>query len=149
MSSPEQMQLRPMLISDYDAVLALWQSSSGMTLRDSDSREAIARYLDHNPQLSQVLLQQDTLIGAVLIGTDGRRGYLQHLAIAAAWQHQGLGRRLLEAGIAALQRHGIEKTHLFVHADNMAALQFYRHLGWQLRDTIYLCSFNAGSHPNI
>lgn len=142
-------RLRPMQAEDYDAVLALWQSSSGMTLRQCDSRQAIIEYLHRNPQLSQVLWHDDELVGAVLVGTDGRRGYLQHLAVATRWQRQGLGKQLLAASITALQSAGIDKTHLFIHNDNASALAFYRHLGWQERTDIRVCSFNASSDTNI
>ena len=142
-------RLRPMQAEDYDAVLALWQSSSGMTLRQCDSRQAITEYLHRNPQLSQVLWHDDELVGAVLVGTDGRRGYLQHLAVATRWQRQGLGKQLLAASITALQSAGIDKTHLFIHNDNATALAFYRHLGWQERTDIRVCSFNASSDTNI
>lgn len=142
-------RLRPMQAEDYDAVLALWQSSSGMTLRQCDSRQAITEYLHRNPQLSQVLWHDDELVGAVLVGTDGRRGYLQHLAVATRWQRQGLGKQLLAASITALQSAGIDKTHLFIHNDNASALAFYRHLGWQERTDIRVCSFNASSDTNI
>ncbi len=142
-------RLRPMQADDYDAVLALWQSSSGMTLRQCDSRQAITEYLHRNPQLSQVLWHDDELVGAVLVGTDGRRGYLQHLAVATRWQRQGLGKQLLAASITALQSAGIDKTHLFIHNDNASALAFYRHLGWQERTDIRVCSFNASSDTNI
>ncbi len=142
-------RLRPMQAEDYDAVLALWQSSSGMTLRQCDSRQAITEYLHRNPQLSQVLWHDDELVGAVLVGTDGRRGYLQHLAVATRWQRQGLGKQLLAASITALQSAGIDKTHLFIHSDNATALAFYRHLGWQERTDIRVCSFNASSDTNI
>jgi len=138
-----------MQAEDYDAVLALWQSSSGMTLRQCDSRQAITEYLHRNPQLSQVLWHDDELVGAVLVGTDGRRGYLQHLAVATRWQRQGLGKQLLAASITALQSAGIDKTHLFIHNDNASALAFYRHLGWQERTDIRVCSFNASSDTNI
>ena len=142
-------RLRPMQAEDYAAVLALWQSSSGMTLRQCDSRQAITEYLHRNPQLSQVLWHDNELVGAVLVGTDGRRGYLQHLAVATRWQRQGLGKQLLAASITALQSAGIDKTHLFIHNDNASALAFYRHLGWQERTDIRVCSFNASSDTNI
>lgn len=142
-------QIRPMKISDYDAVFTLWTQSSGMTLRDADSRAAIDAYLQRNPQISQVALLQGTLVGAVLAGTDGRRGYVQHLAITPPHQGQGIGKRLLAASIEALAQQGIAKTHLFIHADNDNARQFYRHLGWQVRSEVQLLSFNVSGNGNI
>ena len=141
-------QLRPMTPQDYPAVIALWQQSEGLTLRDADSEPAITAYLARNPGLSFVAQHDDQLIGAVLVGSDGRRGYLQHLSVTDEWQGKGVGRALLQAAIQALQEIGVEKTHLFVHAENQGAQAFYRHLGWQERADIQLYSFNASPNHN-
>ncbi|MFS1430561.1 GNAT family N-acetyltransferase, partial [Vibrio splendidus] len=74
--------IREMAISDYDSVIALWCQTEGMSIRDADSKESIASYLDRNPGLSFVAESNNEIIGAVLVGTDGRRGYLQHLAVS-------------------------------------------------------------------
>ncbi|MGL4205931.1 MAG: GNAT family N-acetyltransferase [Aeromonadaceae bacterium] len=133
---------------DYPAVIALWQQSEGLTLRDADSEAAIRAYLARNPGLSFVAHDRHQLIGSVLVGSDGRRGYLQHLSVAKEWQGKGVGRALLQAAIQALHAIGVEKTHLFVHAENHEAQAFYRHLGWQERADIQLYSFNASTNHN-
>lgn len=142
-------QLRLMQLEDYDAVLALWQDSSGMTLREADSRQNIGAYLAKNPGLSFVVEADGQLLGAVLVGTDGRRGYLQHLAVRPSAQGRGVGRNLVQAAIDALADQGIAKTHLFVHADNDAAQAFYDRLGWQPRDEVRMFSFNTSTRPDI
>ncbi len=76
--------IREMTHRDYDAAVALWHSVSGIGLDDNcDSRRGIARYLKRNPRLSFVACLANEIIGAVLSGHDGRRGYLHHLAVAA------------------------------------------------------------------
>ncbi|GAA4503784.1 GNAT family N-acetyltransferase [Pseudaeromonas paramecii] len=142
-------QLRLMQLEDYDAVLALWQDSSGMTLREADSRQNIGAYLAKNPGLSFVVEADGQLLGAVLVGTDGRRGYLQHLAVRPSAQGRGVGRTLVQAAIDALADQGIAKTHLFVHTDNPSAQAFYDRLGWHPRDEVRMFSFNASSRPDI
>ena len=140
--------LDPMTPADYPEVMTLWQRSSGLTLREADSQTAIAAYLARNPGLSFVAREQDVLLGAILVGTDGRRGYLQHLTVAEAARGRGMGKALLAAAIDALQKVGIGKTHLMVHADNDSAMAFYRHLGWEDRQAIRLFSFNASGREN-
>jgi N-acetylglutamate synthase len=93
-------------LTDYDEVMALWSCTDGLTLRDADSRDAIARYLAHNPGLSFVARDGGRLVGAVLAGTDGRRGYLQHLAVAPSHRGRGLGRGLAERAMLALRAAG-------------------------------------------
>lgn len=70
--------IREMTIQDYDEVLALWRTSEGVGLSDADSDEGVARFLDRNPGLSFVARDGEHLVGAVLCGHDGRRGYIHH-----------------------------------------------------------------------
>ncbi len=65
-----------------------------------------------------------------MCGQDGRRGYLQHLAVEADLRSRGIGGALAERSLAALERLGIEKTHIDVLADNIEAQQFWVNRGW-------------------
>ena len=146
--------LREMQLKDYEEVITLWQQTESMSLRDCDSKESIGYYLERNAGLSFVALDQGNthqtkLIGAVLVGTDGRRGYLQHLAVSQAYRGQKIGYQLVEKSIGALAEIGIPKTHLFVHQDNLKAQAFYEKLGWFARDEIRMYSFNASSNENV
>jgi ribosomal protein S18 acetylase RimI-like enzyme len=132
--------------ADYDEVMALWSSTEGLTLREADSREAISRYLARNPGLSFVARDEGQLVGAVLTGTDGRRGYLQHLAVAPSHRGQGLGRALAERAVEALRAHGIAKCHLMVRQENAQARAFWARLGWNERADVTLMSL---ADPNV
>ena len=132
-----------MSIADYAPVMALWTATSGLRLRAADSRPAIERYLARNPNLSFVARHGDQIVGAVLAGHDGRRGYLQHLAVAPDHRGHGVGARLVRLCTEALAREGIDKTHLFVLNDNPAGLAFWRHLGWQPRPEVTMFSHLA------
>ena len=68
-------------ISDYQQVISLWSETEGMQLREADSEENIGKYLERNPNLSFVALEGEQIVGAILVGTDGRRGYIQHLSL--------------------------------------------------------------------
>ncbi|NRF13278.1 GNAT family N-acetyltransferase [Vibrio coralliilyticus] len=141
--------IRPMTIEDYDAVIRLWLQTEGMSVRDADSRENIALYLDRNPNLSFVAISEGNIIGAVLVGTDGRRGYLQHLAVLPQFRGQRIGYQLISQSINALAKIGIPKTHLFVYDDNLNAQKFYEKLGWFPRDNIRMYSYNSSVNPNV
>ncbi|MFN3015890.1 GNAT family N-acetyltransferase [Vibrio coralliilyticus] len=141
--------IRPMAIEDYDAVIRLWLQTEGMSVRDADSRENIALYLDRNPDLSFVAISEGNIIGAVLVGTDGRRGYLQHLAVLPQFRGQRIGYQLISQSINALAKIGIPKTHLFVYDDNLNAQKFYEKLGWFPRDNIRMYSYNSSSNSNV
>ncbi len=126
--------LAPFTIADFDEVLALWRATEGVGLNESDSRENIAAYLAHNPGMSFIARDEHGhLVGAVLCGHDGRRGYLHHLAVASAHRQRGIGRRLVEACFAELARLGIVKCNIFVFAHNTEGQQFWLHNGWNGR----------------
>lgn len=142
-------KIREMEITDYDEVIKLWQQTEGMGLRDADSKDSIESYLKRNPNLSFVAESANTIVGAVLVGTDGRRGYLQHLAVSSNFRGKNLGRQLVNQAIAALANVGVPKTHLFVFNENIKAQQFYEKLGWFPRDEVRMYSFNSSTNYNV
>lgn len=141
--------IREMEISDYSQVIKLWSSTEAMLLRDADSEQSIAKYLKQNPGLSFVALNKDTIVGAILVGTDGRRGYVQHLAVDSKCRGEGFGRQLINSAVGALSKVGVDKTHLFVANDNLNAQVFYQKLGWFPRDEVRMLSFNNSTNANV
>ena len=136
--------IEPMRLDDYDEVMNLWRSTKGITTDASDSRQAIREYLVRNPGLSFVARENKRIVGAVLGGHDGRRGLLNHLAVAPEFRAKGTGRRLAESVLAALRQIGIPKCHLFVHADNVDALAFWNSVGWSKRHDLEMFSKATG-----
>jgi len=132
---------------DYPEVRVLWEKADGVGLGESDTPEAIAIYLERNPDLSLVALRQGRLVGAVLCGHDGRRGYLHHLAVEAAARKQGIGRALVEACLANLDRCGIPKCNIFLFADNEEGRRFWNRLGWQSRPDLSMLQCQTHSKP--
>jgi ribosomal protein S18 acetylase RimI-like enzyme len=132
--------IRPMTMSDYTAVRMLWESCDGVGISAADQPEALEAYLKRNPGMSFVARQDDRLVGAVLCGHDGRRGYLNHLAVQASHRHQGIARRLVAQCLAALQETKIAKCHLFIFTDNPEGHAFWRKMGWQLREDLAIAS---------
>jgi len=134
-------QIRPFILADYDQVRALWEASEGLGLHDDvDSRAGIASYLTRNPGLSSVAWDTDRIVGAVLAGHDGRRGYLHHLAVHPSARRAGLGRRLVQASLDALHREGIAKAHIFVFRENAAGQVFWESCGWRRREELDIMS---------
>jgi ribosomal protein S18 acetylase RimI-like enzyme len=127
--------------ADYDDVVALWRAVEGVVLSAADSRDAITDYLKRNPALSFVAREEGVLVGAVLCGHDGRRGYLHHLAVTPSHRRRGLGRQLMRRCLAGLAALGLEKCHLFVLRDNVAGVRFWRGAGWTPRDDVCMLSY--------
>ena len=131
--------LRTLTIADYDAVHALWLQTEGMGLNDSDTREATAAFLERNCGLSAVACTPDgQIVGAVLCGHDGRRGYLHHLAVARAHRKQGIGRALVNECLTNLAARKIQKCNLFLFASNTPGRTFWLKQGWAIREDIVL-----------
>lgn len=133
------MEIRNMQLDDYHSVYAIWLSCPGMGLNNlDDSREGIAKYLSRNPDTCFVAVEQDCIIGAILAGHDGRRGYISHTAVSPAHQRQGVGKQLVEAALNALKQQGIHKVNLVAFAHNEKGNAFWESMGFTQRtDLIY------------
>ena len=127
------LQLLPMTPCDLADVLRLWAATGGVGLNESDTPDQLRAFLDRNPGLSLVARDGLRLIGAVLCGHDGRRGYLHHLAILPQYRGRGLGRQLVEMCLIALGTLGILKCNIFLYADNATGERFWSHCGWKAR----------------
>ena len=132
--------IRQMTTGDYDEAMALWGSREGVGLNEADERGEIERYLRANAGMSFVAVADGRVVGAVLGGADGRRGYLHHLAVAASHGRSGLGRALVDRCLQALRAAGMRKCHVHVFASNVEARNFWAATGWQLRDDLVVVS---------
>ncbi|MGB0388887.1 MAG: GNAT family N-acetyltransferase [Ardenticatenaceae bacterium] len=132
--------IQEMRSEDYDEVLALWQSSPGVGLSHADSREGIRRFLERNPALSFVARDNQELVGVVLGGHDGRRGYIHHLTVRQSHRRAGIGGALVERCLSALRQEGIGKCHLFVFKDNQAGIAFWKESDWTERIDLIMMS---------
>lgn len=137
-----------MTMDDYNAVQALWQQTPGISVRDADSAEATARYLQRNPGLSFVACDNGHIVGCAMSGHDGRRGYLQHLLVLPAFRGQGIATALVAHCLDALLVLGIAKSHIDVLSSNHEALAYWQHQGWQLRQDIRRLSFIRAGGDN-
>jgi ribosomal protein S18 acetylase RimI-like enzyme len=132
--------IRPMRKQDYDNALALWQSLPGLGLSGADKETEIHHFLEENPSTCFVATENRAIIGTVLGGSDGRRGYIYHLAVDSKHQKSGLGRKLVDQCLAAFKVRGLQKCHIFVIKDNMEGMRFWEHIGWKMRDDILVMS---------
>jgi N-acetylglutamate synthase len=127
-------KIRKMTAQDCNAVLSLWRGIPGIGLdEDCDSRSGIVRYLKRNPGLSFVAFDKDLIVGAVLSGHDGRRGYLHHLAVAPSHRKLGIGKALVARCFQSLAKQHIPKCNIFLFRSNVAGKAFWQHNGWTLR----------------
>jgi len=133
------MTIRAMTIDDYGPVYDLWLSTPGMGLNATDdSREGIARYLARNPNTCFVAEEDGHIIGVILSGHDGRRGYIHHMAVETSQRMRGVGGQLLEHTMEALERENIHKVALVVFGKNQIGNAFWEKQGFAARnDLVY------------
>ena len=128
------MKMRDLSIGEYTNAYALWLSCPGIGLHPADdSREGIARFLDRNPKTCFVAEADGRLIGTIMAGNDGRRGYIYHTAVHPNYRGRGIGSALVQAAIQALERLGIGKAALVVLETNADGNVFWEKQGFTVR----------------
>ncbi len=133
------MNIRLMTIEDYDRVYALWLSCKGMGLNNlDDSREGIGRFLERNPETCFAAEENGEIIGVIIAGNDGRRGYIYHTAVSPSHRRKGIAAALVSEALSALKKCGINKAALVVFDRNGDGNAFWEKQGFtQRNDLIY------------
>lgn len=133
------MNIRKMTIEDYEAVYSLWKSCAGMGLNNlDDSRDGINRFIQRNPNTCLVAEGDSSIIGAIMVGNDGRRGYIYHTAVHPNFRKQGIAKNLVNTAAGELAALGINKVALVVFDRNDVGNAFWESCGFKVRnDLVY------------
>ncbi|WP_200913244.1 GNAT family acetyltransferase [Sphingomonas sp. Leaf10] len=134
-------------LEDAVAVVTLWQRC-GLTRPWNDPHADYARAL--SGATSTILIARDgaAVIGSVMVGYDGHRGWIYYLAVAPDRQGQGVGRTLFAAAEDWLRALSVPKIQLMVRSDNAVALGFYDAIGLARQDVVVLGRFLAAGGPS-
>lgn len=136
------MTIREMKIEDYDKVFALWKTIKGFGIRSvDDSREGIERFLKWNPDLSVVAEENEEIVGAILCGSDGRRGCLYHVCVRADSRRRGIGKAMVIRCMEKLKALQINKVSLIAFTKNDIGNAFWKEIGWTKRDDLNYYDF--------
>lgn len=131
------MNIRKMLIDDYDEVYELWLSCAGMGLNNlDDSKDGIDIFLRRNPDTCFVAECENKVIGVIMVGNDGRRGYIYHTSVNPEYRNQGIGSKLVDTAINALKKQGINKIALVVFTKNKSGNAFWENQGFTVREDL-------------
>lgn len=133
------MDIRKMVIEDYEEIYDLWLNVPGMGLNTTDdSKEGIEKYLNRNSDTCFVAVNNNEIVGVIMSGHDGRRGYIHHTAVKVSQQNRGTGSALVDAALEALRREGINKVALVVFEKNSIGNEFWEKRGFTSRgDLVY------------
>ena len=136
------MNIREMKIEDYEQVFALWKTIKGFGIRSvDDSKEGIERFLKWNPGLSVVAEENGTVVGAILCGSDGRRGCLYHVCVHKDFRRQGIGKTMVIWCMEKLRELQINKVSLIAFTKNDVANAFWKEIGWTKREDLNYYDF--------
>ena len=131
------MNIRIMEISDYEQVYNMWLSCVGMGFNNvDDSKEGIEKFLKRNPTSCFVAIEDNIIVGAVIAGNDGRRGYIYHLAVNPKYRKNGIGTALVNNVMNALEDLDINKVALLTFKRNDIANAFWEKQGFITREDI-------------
>ncbi|MCP5149693.1 MAG: GNAT family acetyltransferase [Ectothiorhodospiraceae bacterium] len=126
--------VRPYEGRDEEAVVALWSSVFAGDPPWNEPRAMIRRKLTVQPELFLVAERGGAVVGTVLAGFDGVRGWIHHLAVDPGHRRAGIGGELMRAAEAGLTRLGCPKVNLQVRATNTAVIAFYESLGYDVEE---------------
>ncbi len=124
------MKLSRLAPTDFESAVSFWRHAQGMGTSGIETAEALSSFLKRNPSLSFKITDRDEIVGTILCGHDGRRGYLHHLAIAAGYSNRNIGKTLIDRSLAGLNRLGIRRCHIFISAANKAGQEFWKSVDW-------------------
>lgn len=131
------MKIRKMKIEDYEAVYQLWLSCKGMGLNTvDDSQDGIEKFLRRNPDTCFVAERDDEIVGVIMAGSDGRRGYIYHTAVSPDQRRQGIASKLVDAVMTAFKNIGITKVALVVFDRNANGNAFWEKSGFTVREDL-------------
>lgn len=142
--------IRVMSMDDYQELFLLWSSIPHMGLRSLDDSEAgISRFLQRNPATSFVACEDGRLVGAILCGHDGRRGYIYHTAVLPKYRGRGIASALVDAAAGALKAENITRVCLNIMETNAEGKAFWLHRGWERKDFLGFYSRSITDRENL
>lgn len=122
---------------DFASVRKLWRAAD-LRLGPSDSREELELTRRRDPELFLVATGSGRVIGAVLGRFDGRRGWINHLAVDSQYRSLGVGSELVREVERRLKAKGCRKVNLHVMRENRKVVEFYRRLGYEVAPLLFM-----------
>ena len=142
--------VRPFRIEDYDGIMSLW-AEGGLPLKPQgrDSRENIARQIGL-PNVRFFVAEAGEgapVIGTVLATHDGRKGWINRLAVASGSRRKGIGAALVAAAEAWLESQGMEILACLIEGDNAVSMAVFEKLGYKKHTEIIY--FAKRKYPGV
>jgi ribosomal protein S18 acetylase RimI-like enzyme len=134
----ENIDIRTYQESDYEAVLALWKTVFPHDPPWNEPAELIARKRSVQPELFWIAQDGKEIVGTVLAGYDGVRGWIYHLAVDPSKRRKGTARLLMQTAEDALEALGCPKINLQVRMNNTDVVHFYQTIGYAVEERVQM-----------
>jgi len=129
---PSEIVIREFRFGDYDQVMRLWEEGRlPVKPEGRDSRANVIRQLAEPVVIFLVAEARGGVVGTVLATHDGRKGWINRLAVAAGFRRRGLGRRLVLEAEARLEALGLEIFACLIEDWNGDSMDFFEGLGYR------------------
>jgi ribosomal protein S18 acetylase RimI-like enzyme len=128
----EEVSVRQLDADEYESILAVWQRAGLDTIgpEGPDSREALARQVASGAVTLLGLEVDGELAGICLVSDDGRKGWINRLAVDPSYQRRGYGPQLVQAAEQLLRRNGVRTIAALVKRENQASLALLSKAGF-------------------
>ena len=135
------MRIREFQLSDYEKVVELWREA-GIVLRPGDEREGIELKLQRDPDLFLVGEDDHQILGVVLGAWDGRRGWINHLAVRSDHRRSGIGKSLVKELERRLAGKGALKVNAQIYKSNRVSVEFFKMLSYEVHSDLIMVGRN-------
>lgn len=113
-----------------NAVVELWRKCN-LVVPQNDPVKDIEKKMNFQPNLFFIALLDGKVIGSIMVGYEGHRGWINYLAITPKNQRHGYGRKLVQKAINELKKMGCQKINLQVRKSNVKVIDFYKNIGFK------------------
>jgi len=129
-------KIKKMKIKYFNEIIELWKNSDGIGINDhDDSKFSLKKFIKRNPNTCFIAVNNEKeIIGTIIGGNDGRRGFIYHLLVKSEYRKNGIGKKLLELVENNFIKDGIRRINLFVLKNNEIGNNFWENNGYGIRD---------------
>ena len=130
------MKIRSYCRSNKDSVMSLWKEVFNPQKSHNDHETVIDMKIKQNDGLFFVAEENHQIIGTIIAGFDGHRGWLYSLTVLPQHRRKGLGTSLVNKAMEELKKLGCLKANLQIYSDNKEVVDFYKKIGFSIEDRI-------------